>query len=1531
MGRAWRAVVYILIGVAIAIIIGIAIFFYLTRSEAGIERVRRFAISKVEESIEGHLQVARVTTSGIFGGVVLHDVSLTDLEGRPFVSADSIRLGYRLRPFLAGNIVFNRAILYDPTVVIEQLPGDTLWNFEHIFPSTPPEPGAKRHLVQIDRARVIGGTAIVRYPIEPEPGKTIQPSDTARMIVRHTPAGPQRELRFERIDATVPRVLWESPVEEGKLFEIASVRALGYVWAEPFDLRDLRGALTIRDSLIAFDVPGFALPDSRGSAVGEVITTKRIHYDIRIAADHVAFSDLEWLYPTLPDSGGGSGIFRLQTQPVGTLYLIKDARLHAPGTNLAGTFGIVVDDTLYFTQVDLRASPLDLRLLHEVVPSAPLLEGLLVGTVEVEGPLSALTTRGEFSLSGAGTTGGRQATSLVASRPAASRRAARPPGLSWSGTLDLLPPYGAEGLAVDLKDLDLALAAPYLPGLPAGGTITARLEATGALDRALHFKTALSHRAPARPGASREPGVQSEGGTRGDFGESRLQGGGTLVWTSKRQEIDLLARADALDFKGLAALAPALGQLEGRAQGTISARGSIDSLAVAADLQAEGGRLQLEGELALQGGSPRYRMAGELADIDLVRLLTGPVPGETGFAARFTLAGEGLGGGSAWTDLQVQVDSARIARIDVSSAELGGRLQGGVARLDSLVVTTALGALRAHGTLGLDSAQAGTIQVQVNADSLIALRSIFFPDAPVIVDPDSTRGRVTGAANIEAELRGAVGDLEVAGTARLRRPAIEGASAQKVDLTFSAAGIGTDTLLSYRVAAIADSLDLYGQKLDLATASIEFSRGGGWLQVEGGAAEPQLAAYHLISGFQPRPGGVELELHELRARTGPQEWGLAEPTRVRVGADGVHFDGLLFSRTTGAGRITATGRLPWAVEPDSVIVLGEVPPANLRITFQQLPLFTLRDEADAPVLSVADLTGEAVVTGTAIAPRIQLEFALQDANVSHIRFERIGARLDYRDRLLEAEIEASQDGRNVLLGTGRIPLDLRLTAVPERRLDEALSFNLRADGVPAAVMGSFLDGFRAIEGQVDGVLSLAGTTLNPAIGGQLTLRDGAATWVENGVRYRGIAGTARVLRDQVVDIDLTARTTGGSATVGGTMDFQTLDDPTFDLLVLARNFQAARRRDVELTASGEVRLRGSYSRPEIDGKIRVDRGTLYLDEVWRQYQIVALDDPFLFSIMDSTLIMEERILDEAPSDFVKNMRVNAEVEIGRDSWLRSRNLNVEAGGQLQVEFNRSTEDIRLIGTLNAVRGTYELYVAEGLPARRFVVRGGTVDFDGTPGVNPGFDITASYRVRTSDRQPLNVLAVVTGNLENPRVTLRNDGDEPISESDLLSYLVFGRPTYALAGGEARQLDSYLTGLGAGLVTPTYLGYWAMLSETIAANLGIADYVSITPTEADSVGIGDGLRAFDPFSALGRAQVEVGNYLGDAWYMAVTRRFGQGVKPLDFGLRFEWRLAPTWTAEFFLEDRYARLGQFGFDQPLESRKVGGLFFFREWGF
>lgn len=385
MSRPLRIVGYIAIGILTGLLIASIAIWMLTRTDWGMERARLFAVSWLEERVNGELRVGRVTGPGLLGGVVIHDFGIVDTDGRPFLSADSLEVEYDWRTLVSGQIVLNRVILYQPDVAIEKLPGDTAWNYERIFADTTPgDPSSGRSLIMFRDADVRGGTAIVRMALDPADIET--PADTARLVIEQIRGGPVRTMRFDRIDADLDRVIWESPTEEGRLFEVSSVSGRGFVWQEPFMIEDGRGTLTMRDSLVTFDFPEVELPASRASILGSVIVGERNDMNIRVDSDNMQFRDLGWLHSNLPEEGGGSLVLRIRTQPEGTLYLAEDARLSTPGTSVSGTFGVVVGETMYFTEVNLRASPLDVDLIERLLPGGLPVDGLLVGTVEVTGP-----------------------------------------------------------------------------------------------------------------------------------------------------------------------------------------------------------------------------------------------------------------------------------------------------------------------------------------------------------------------------------------------------------------------------------------------------------------------------------------------------------------------------------------------------------------------------------------------------------------------------------------------------------------------------------------------------------------------------------------------------------------------------------------------------------------------------------------------------------------------------------------------------------------------------------------------------------------------------------------------------------------------------------------------------------------------------------------------------------------------------------------------------------------------------------------
>lgn len=1480
MDRKLRIAGYIFLGLSLGLGILVGALYVLTETRYGQERVRRFALEQVGERVEGELRVGRIESSGLLGGVVLHDVTFVDPLGLPFLSADSIRLRYRWRNLLRGQIVFDRLDAYRPEVYLTRLPGDTLWNFDRVFPDTTPDIDEENSFILIDRVTIVDGTLYVRTPWEPN-----GPDGAERVILEEIPGfGTVRVIRFEDINAQLPRVLWESPVEEGKLFQVAHLSTVGYIWDTPFRLNDLAGVVTVRDSLISFDVDRFRFPDSRGSGVGRIILDDENRYDILIDGDRVALADLQWLYPPLPDEGYGDLTFRIQSQPGGVLWLAQDAHIIAPGTELRGDFGIVTGDTLYFTQVDLRASPIDLELIASILPVDLPIDGLMVGTVVVEGPISSLTTRGDVRL--------------------ASRGGGAPATLRWIGTVDFRPPYGLQNLDAWVDGLDLTLVPALRERLPVEGRWSGRVQATGRFDKAVRFAASVRHRVEGQP-------------------ESGLQGSGTFTYASREaSQFEAMIDAQTLALDALTQALPGLDRLRGEVHGPVRIHGPLSDLALEAELETSAGRIEATGRFDLTGARPRFLAEGRVADFRLDRLVEGL--DTTMLTATLSLANDGDADG---TRIRVDLDSGRVGPVDLGKGLARVRIEDGVARVDSLRVAGVAGWLEAVGSLGLDTARTGHLEIVAQVDSLSSLRQRLFGDA-ALLDEESIDSRIAGAVYLRASLRGALGDLEADGEARLEGVAYRTIELGRADFRFAARGAGTDSL-RLRARGDASGAVVYGRPLDSAHATVEYAAGGGYVEFEARGAKPVLADYRVISEFRRDGSEIELDLREVRARDWIGEWQMLQPTKARFGAAGLTLGELQLARQDRSGRVRAFGRIPW--QDSTTIGIDPGLSADFRLELRDVPISPLRlDESET--LAHALASGVVAIAGTATEPVIHADLRLARPRYDDMVLERVDMRLAYRDRKLEGRIEAHLDGEAILVGQGRIPMDLSFVPVAERRLAEPLDFTFHANRVPAAFVTGLVEGFQDVRGDLTGQVRLGGTTRDPELGGEVTLRGGEATWSVSGVRYRNAEGNFTVLGDQVMALDLTARTEGGgTAHATGTLTFVPLSDPTFDITVTTREFQLSKRRDVAATGTGTVQLTGRFTEPRITGNIRIDRGELFLDEVWHQYNIVALsaDDPLLFNVVDTSIVAMGQFRPSGSNAFTRNLVVQEfTIDVGRNTWLRGRTLDVEVAGRLQVDFDRRSEDIRLTGALGAIRGSYELYLEEDFPIRRFSVQQGVVEFDGTPGINPRLDIVAQHRVRT-EGGTLNVEAVVTGNLRNPRVGFRSDANPPIAESDLLSLVLFGRPTTELArydGANATggsPLAGLLSGAGMGLAVPTFLGAASTGLESLAAELGLIDYLAITEWEGAATEDVDGIG-----SIFARSQVELGRYLGENWYVAVSSPLRTGQNAL--GVRMEWRFAPTWTSEFFWENRFLRGTSFGVD-PMQQQRVHGFFLFREWGF
>src|SRR5690606_40930394 len=286
----------------------------------------------------------------------------------------------------------------------------------------------------------------------------------------------------------------------------------------------------MRDSIVAVDFQIVELPSSAASVLGSVIIERgRNVIDMRVTSDRFAFRDIRFLHDGIPEEGGGSIVLRIQSQPDGTLWLAEVARLSTPGTYVDGSFGVVTGDSMYFTRVDLRASPLDVELIDRMLPGGLPVDGLLVGTVEVRGPLSALETRGDVQF---------------AARDGAESE------FSWSGVLDVRGgDVRARSFNADVQHLEMTLVEAFAPGLGLAGSVSGSVEGTGSRD-ALTFSAYLEH-------------------TTAEGRYSVYDGGGTIEGSGRSRRFDLTVNASPVTLQDLATRIPALQGMEGQLAGPV--------------------------------------------------------------------------------------------------------------------------------------------------------------------------------------------------------------------------------------------------------------------------------------------------------------------------------------------------------------------------------------------------------------------------------------------------------------------------------------------------------------------------------------------------------------------------------------------------------------------------------------------------------------------------------------------------------------------------------------------------------------------------------------------------------------------------------------------------------------------------------------------------------------------------------------------------------------------------------------------------
>jgi translocation and assembly module TamB len=232
-------------------------------------------------------------------------------------------------------------------------------------------------------------------------------------------------------------------------------------------------------------------------------------------------------------------------------------------------------------------------------------------------------------------------------------------------------------------------------------------------------------------------------------------------------------------------------------------------------------------------------------------------------------------------------------------------------------------------------------------------------------------------------------------------------------------------------------------------------------------------------------------------------------------------------------------------------------------------------------------------------------------------------------------------------------------------------------------------------------------------------------------------------------------------------------------------------------------------------------------------------------------------------------------------------------------------------------------------------------FIGTPDLNPTVQVTAEYEVKEATNVT-NIRVLVGGTVKKPRISLESDAQPPLSQSDLLSYLAFGRSsgsllqigsTGTLGGGGLRggsvvnAASSRLAGVAMGVAVDEFEG-------DAARSLGM-DVFNVTPGELPVSTIETGFSQF-----IRGTEIEMGRYLSPSTFVsAVTTPGivaclggrGENSACSTPGLTLQYRTNKGYRFETSLTPRYILNSPTLAGQTAGSTSQFGAFVIREWRF
>jgi translocation and assembly module TamB len=1348
----------------------------MTLTPPGRDLLARTVSRMLDRIVTGQVKVGAISGSFLYD-LTLEDLVVRDTSGALLADLPRARVTYRLPNLIAGQVVLSGIQLERPTIQLIKHRNGRM-NYEEVLRIGKGSKGGKSPLVEFHNVHMNAGTLRIALPWNPpKSARTEFSIDSALRaerakpgrVIEDSPEGLRRVILLSDLATRVSRLLIASP--DRKPFTIDLDSLATRVNDPGVTLRNAVGRVRIRGDSAVFSLSRGALPDTRFSGGGAVTWPRdTILFDFQVIAPRLNLEDLRWVSPYFPSMAGRAVVTARSETGARTAYDIRDLHLRGVLGQVDGELVTITDRKrgLGVRDMNLRLDDLDLDAVRPYVDTLPF-HGKVTGKLAGSGYLNAL----DLSLEVAFTDDAVPGNPLSTIAGDGGIGAVRDSGLTFTN-------FGVRQSDIDLRTVRRIAPAVILPGrLTAVGTLNGRL-------RNVTFNGTAQHQDM-------------------DLPPSQLEG---TVHLDTRSDVLGLATdvtLDPLSFEGIRRAFASL-RTRGEVRGHFKSQGTLARLAVDASLTGQIGTIDAHGFTTLR--PPTWGAEDLLlrfSQLDLAALTGRKLP--SSLEGELWLSGRTDTVNAPEGDLRLALSSSRIREFTLDSIHTVVGVHDSVIRLDTAYAVWKGARVGGSGTLGWNAPHSGKMSLTLAADSLIAFDSLLLAATGQTRDNSPDSKPLGGTAHASVQLGGSLDTLEMSGDLAVQNLEWQRISSPRVTSSFSwiggqrpqlSASVGSDSItaqkwvfhnLGGQIRGWADSLEWsagsgVGQNSRLDGA-------GRWWRRE----QTQVAMFDSLA--------FTLPVHRYR---------LDQSFAVTLSDSAPAISPLTLRSDDGSGLIQMGGRIPGSSE-------GSLALRILRFDLHDIYGLLQRDTT-----AIAGEVGLDVrLGGTAEAPTLRGTTTLDGGRFGDFEAPFLQGVVDYADRKLEANLFLWRTGENVLKIETRLPLDLAISGVKQRRMDGPISIHARGDSVDLGLLEALTPAVSRVRGVLGVDVNVGGTWDAPQFAGGVEIRGGSMSIPGLGVRYEGLQGRARFQGDSLVFDTLNLRS-GGRLGIDGSIRLVDLSRPVLDLGFKAEAFRALDVRNfLTFTGTGGLRLRGPVFQSTLTGNLTANTGVLYFADLVSK-RIIDLEDPTIADLVDTTLLRRQNLSLGAnfQSRFLDSLTIqNLRVVLGSDVWLRSNEANIQLGGE--VILSKAGKTYTPSGTLDALRGSYTLKI--GPVTRDFTVDRGSVRYFGD--LNAALDIRAVHVVRAVQGEEIPVIANITGTLYAPKVTLESTFNPPISETDLVSYLVTGYPANeAVSGGQANALETGLSYFSSALSSE--------LERALIQDLGVPlDLIEIRPGVATS--------------------------------------------------------------------------------------------------